>query len=67
VLPPRAAIEDGALEGQAVPLAWVDDPADAFFLQIQGSGRVLLPGGGGVLRLGYAGGTASPMSPSGGC
>lgn len=26
-------------------LLWVDDPVDAFFLQVQGSGRVMLPDG----------------------
>lgn len=49
----RAAITGGALAGQGLELVWVDDPADAFFLQIQGSGRVRLAEG-GVLRLGYA-------------
>jgi membrane-bound lytic murein transglycosylase A len=49
----RAAITGGALEGRGLELAWVADPADAFFLQIQGSGRVSLREG-GVLRLGYA-------------
>lgn len=49
----RAAIVGGVLAGRGLELAWVDDPADAFFLQIQGSGRVRLPDG-GVLRLGYA-------------
>jgi membrane-bound lytic murein transglycosylase A len=58
-LPDRAAIEDGALDGLALPLLWVDDPADAFFLHIQGSGRVALPGG-TVLRLGYAGRNGHP-------
>jgi len=48
----RAAIMAGALDGRGLELAWVD-PVDAFFLQIQGSGRVTLPDG-GVLRLGYA-------------
>ena len=59
----RAAIEAGALAGQGLELAWVDDPVDAFFLQIQGSGRVRLPDG-RVLRLGYAGGTTIPTTPS---
>nr|WP_245185626.1 murein transglycosylase A [Falsiroseomonas frigidaquae] len=51
--PDRAAIAGGALAGRGLELAWVDDPADAFFLQIQGSGRVRLTDG-RVLRLGYA-------------
>ncbi|MGG5886881.1 murein transglycosylase A [Falsiroseomonas sp. HC035] len=49
----RAAIVRGALDGRGLELAWVDDPADAFFLQIQGSGRVRMADG-SVLRLGYA-------------
>ncbi|WP_245306214.1 murein transglycosylase A [Roseovarius aestuariivivens] len=35
-------------------IAWVDDPVELFFLQIQGSGRIRLPDG-NVLRLGYGG------------
>lgn len=34
-------------------LCWVDDAVDAFFLQIQGSGRVVMPDG-RFMRLGYA-------------
>jgi len=49
----RSEIENGygALAGKE--LAWVDDPIELFFLQIQGSGRVLLENG-QTLRLGYA-------------
>lgn len=50
----RAAIERGALSGRGLELVWVDDPVDAFFLHIQGSGRVTLENG-ETLRLGYAG------------
>jgi membrane-bound lytic murein transglycosylase A len=50
----RAEIEDGALAGQNLEFLWVDDPVDAFFLEIQGSGRVRLPKG-GVARVGYDG------------
>jgi membrane-bound lytic murein transglycosylase A len=55
----RAEIEDGALAGQDLELLWVDDPADAFFLEIQGSGRVRLAEG-GVVRVGYAGANGRP-------
>ena len=50
---PRAEIERGlpALAGKE--LLWVDDPVDLFFLQIQGSGRVLLATG-ELVRVGYA-------------
>jgi membrane-bound lytic murein transglycosylase A len=34
-------------------IVWADDPVEAFFLQIQGSGRAILPDG-AVIRLAYA-------------
>jgi len=57
-LPDRAGIEGGALEGQVPHLAYVD-PVEAFFLHIQGSGRVVLPDG-TLLRLGHAGQNGHP-------
>jgi membrane-bound lytic murein transglycosylase A len=51
--PTRAEIEAGALKGMATELLWVDDPIDAFFLQIQGSGRVVLEDH-TIVRVGYA-------------
>ncbi|HEX5185233.1 MAG TPA: murein transglycosylase A [Allosphingosinicella sp.] len=50
----RAEIEDGALAGRGLEIAWAKDPVDLFFLQIQGSGRLLLPDG-SIMRIGYAG------------
>ena len=50
--PARADIEGRGLP-QAKPLLYVDDPIDAFFLQIQGSGRVVLDDG-SVVRAAYA-------------
>lgn len=50
----RAVIEGGALRGRGLEIAWLDDPVEAFFLQIQGSGRIVMPDG-TVLRVGYAG------------
>jgi membrane-bound lytic murein transglycosylase A len=50
----RAAIEDGALQGKAPIIAWAADPVEFFFLQIQGSGRLITPEG-EVIRIGYAG------------
>ena len=42
----RNAIDaEGVLDGKADVLAWVDDPVDVFFLQIQGSGKVYLDTG----------------------
>ncbi|HAX90965.1 MAG TPA: murein transglycosylase [Rhodospirillaceae bacterium] len=40
----RAAIAAGSLDKRATPLLWVDDPVDAFFLEIQGSGQVVMDG-----------------------
>lgn len=50
----RAEINAGALVGRGLELVWVDDPIDAFFLHIQGSGRVRLDNG-TYVRVGYAG------------
>ncbi len=50
----RAQIEDGALAGQGLEIAWARDPAELFFLQVQGSGRLRAPDG-SVMRIGYAG------------
>ena len=52
--PDRAAIEDGALDGRGLEIAWAADPVELFFLEVQGSGRLTLPDG-GVMRIGYAG------------
>ncbi len=53
-LPSRAQIEAGALTGRGLELLWLDDPVDAFFLHIQGSGQVQMTDG-SVVRIGYAG------------
>jgi len=50
----RKEIEAGALDGMNLAFLWVGDPVAAFFLQIQGSGRVVLPDG-SVVRVGYDG------------
>jgi membrane-bound lytic murein transglycosylase A len=49
----RASLEQGALDGRRLELVWVDDAIDAFFLHIQGSGRIALEDG-SELRVGYA-------------
>lgn len=49
----RADIAANGLEGEAEILVYAKDPVDVFFLQIQGSGRAILPDGSAV-RLGYA-------------
>ena len=50
----RSEIESGGLGDNAEALVWLDDPIDAFFLHIQGSGRIKLVDG-RVLRVGYDG------------
>ena len=50
----RAEIENGALEGQGLELAWLSDPVENFFLHVQGSGRLKLNEG-GSMRVGFAG------------
>lgn len=49
----RRAIEQGALDSLAKPLAWVSDPVDAFFIHVQGATRLSMPDG-SVRRLTYA-------------
>jgi membrane-bound lytic murein transglycosylase A len=50
----RAEIEAGALAGKGLEIAWARDPIELFFLQVQGSGRLIAPGG-SIMRIGYAG------------
>jgi membrane-bound lytic murein transglycosylase A len=51
----RRAIETtGIMTGRGLEIAWVDDPVELFFLQIQGSGRIQLPDG-SYIRVGYGG------------
>ena len=50
---PRADIEHGHAPLDGKVLVYIDDPVEAFFLQIQGSGRVRLAEG-GIMRIGYA-------------
>ena len=49
----RGEIEAGALSGRGLELIWVDSTIDAFFLHIQGSGRVMMDDG-TIIRIGYA-------------
>jgi membrane-bound lytic murein transglycosylase A len=50
----RDILESGVMEGRGLVIAYVDDPVELFFLQIQGSGRIRLEGG-GMMRVGYRG------------
>lgn len=50
----RRLIRQGLLTRKNLELVWVDDPIAAFFLEIQGSGRIQLSNG-QMLQVGYAG------------
>ena len=56
----RAQIEEsGVLDGRGLELAWLSDPVEKFFLQVQGSGRIRFPDGSGI-RLGFGGKNGHP-------
>ena len=50
----REILESDVMDGKGYEIAWVDDPVEKFFLQIQGSGRIKLPDG-SMIRVGYGG------------
>lgn len=50
----RELEQNGVLQGRGLEIAWLADPVDKFFLQVQGSGRIKLPDG-TWLRVGYGG------------
>ncbi|MEQ9608987.1 MAG: MltA domain-containing protein [Kiloniellaceae bacterium] len=56
----RKEIDAGALKDRGLELAWAADPVDAFFLHVQGSGRVVFPDG-RVQRVGFAGSNGHPF------
>jgi membrane-bound lytic murein transglycosylase A len=60
----HADIDAGVLAGRGLELLWLADPIDAFFLQVQGSGRVNLAEGGSV-RVGYAANNGHPYTTIG--
>ena len=62
--PPRGEIEDGALDGIAEPVVFVEDPVDAFFIHIQGSTRIALADG-STMRVGFAGRNGYPYTSVG--
>lgn len=46
--------EEDLLSGRGLEIAWINDPVDVFFLQVQGSGRIRLDDG-TAIRVGYGG------------
>jgi membrane-bound lytic murein transglycosylase A len=49
----RADIENGALANKGLEIGWAVDPVELFFVEIQGSGRVVFPDGTSI-RIAYA-------------
>ncbi len=60
----RQEIEQGALKGKGLEIAYLADPFEAFIMQIQGSGLIRLPDGHG-LRIGFAGKNGHPFTSIG--
>ena len=55
----REILSGDVMENRGLEIAWVDDPVELFFLQIQGSGRIRLPDG-SALRVAYGGSNGHP-------
>lgn len=55
----REILTTGVMDNRGLEIAWVDDPVELFFLQIQGSGRIRLQDG-QSLRIGYGGSNGHP-------
>lgn len=62
--PTREEIERGALGGKGLELVWLEDPVEAFFLHVQGSGRIELPDG-TKIRITYDGKNGHPYTSVG--
>ena len=60
----RGEIMDGAIEGKDLEILWVDSQVDAFFMAIQGSGRIKLPDG-SMVKLSYDGANGYPYTAIG--
>jgi membrane-bound lytic murein transglycosylase A len=60
----RAEIENGALAGKGLEIAWAADPADVFFAEIQGSAQLVFTDG-TQIQIGYADQNGLPYVPIG--
>lgn len=60
----RAEIEGGAFKGKNLELIYLADPVDAFFMHIQGSGRIRLTDG-SMIRVHYDGKNGHPYTSIG--
>ena len=63
-LPTRAGVARGALAHRGLEIMWVDDPIEAFIMEIQGSGRVRMTDG-SVVGINYAGQNGQKYYPIG--
>jgi membrane-bound lytic murein transglycosylase A len=64
IVPYDTRAEIAASPRQPPVIVWVDDPVEAFFLTVQGSGRALLPSG-ETIRLAYADHNGRPYASIG--
>jgi membrane-bound lytic murein transglycosylase A len=60
----RAQIEDGAIAGRGLEIAWLKNPTDLLFAQIQGSARIKLTDG-STVRINYDAHNGYPYTPVG--
>jgi membrane-bound lytic murein transglycosylase A len=60
----RAEIEDGAIEGRGLEIAFLKNQTDLLFAQIQGSARIELPDG-SMVRINYDAHNGYPYTPVG--
>jgi membrane-bound lytic murein transglycosylase A len=60
----RAEIEQGALKGKGLEIAYVQDPVGLYEVQVQGSGKIQLAEG-GIMALGFDGSNNRPYTAIG--
>lgn len=60
----RQIDEDGPLANRGLAIAWLADPVDLFFLQVQGSGRLCLQDG-SMVRVGFGAKNGYPYTSIG--
>jgi membrane-bound lytic murein transglycosylase A len=60
----RQEIDEGVLKGRGLEIAYISDPYEAFIMQVQGSGVILLENG-KKLRIGFAGKNGHPYTSVG--
>jgi membrane-bound lytic murein transglycosylase A len=61
----RAAIEQGALAGRGLEIAWLKEPVDVFFIHVQGAARLRMTDG-STKRVTYAAKSGHPFTGPGG-